>query len=147
MEALRRYCRDCLERLLGWLGRLCPRAEVVFRPRPATGIEDVRAFCRERLGGVPEGVRILKDGSVREWVLASDVTASAVSTTLIEAAVAGKAVAVAEPLPLPESMIHDWVRVRLPLPGLFLLRAGLSGRLQRRGRPGGLGQADHARPG
>lgn len=108
MEGLRRFCLDSLAELFDWLSRLSPRAEVVFRPRPATGMEAVRAFCRQRLGGVPRGVRLIKEGSVREWVLAADVTASALSTTLIEAAVAGKSIAVAEPLPLPESLLYDW---------------------------------------
>jgi hypothetical protein len=59
--------------------------------------------------GVPvANLHFIKDESVREWILASDMVASSYSTSLIEAAIADKPVYMVEPVPIPESLYSDW---------------------------------------
>ncbi len=51
---------------------------------------------------------MIKDGTVREWILASDVMLSSYSTSLIEAAVAHKNIYMIEPVPFPDYVMADW---------------------------------------
>ncbi len=99
LAELLRWCRD--------LGRH-DGVEVVFRTRPATGEALMRRFFDEQVGEGSAGLRFLKEGSVREWVLASDLTVSSYSTSLIEAAVAGRHALMALPRALPAGLHCDW---------------------------------------
>jgi hypothetical protein len=56
-------------------------------------------------------LHIIKDGSVREWMLASEMTMSSYSSTVVEAAAAGRPVCLAAPLPFPPSVLADWNHV------------------------------------
>ena len=82
--------------------------EVIVRPRPAIPDETFRAGVVEAIGPLPTHLHILKDGTVKEWNLASDLVLSNYSTTLVEAAVAGKPVFMLEPLPFPDFVRADW---------------------------------------
>ncbi len=82
--------------------------ELIVRPRPATPLQSFVAVYRATAGQTPEHLHIIQDGSVREWILASDVVMSSYSTTLIEAAVAGKPIHMLAPLPFPEFVQQDW---------------------------------------
>jgi CDP-glycerol glycerophosphotransferase (TagB/SpsB family) len=53
-------------------------------------------------------MHIIKEGTVREWVLASDIVMSSYSTTLIEAAVANKPIYMIEPIHFPDYVQADW---------------------------------------
>lgn len=110
IKRVRAFCRESLEALLTWGNRAAAAddIEIVFRPRPATQSEDMQAFFDERVGSTSPGFRIVKGGTVREWILASDVTISSYSTSLIEAAVAGKPAYIAEPRAIPASLRCDW---------------------------------------
>jgi len=106
----RAYCRRSLATVLRWLARLCrePGVTVVFRPRPATGIEEVRSFAADVLRELPSGLRIVKDETAREWIMASDCVMSSYSTTLIEGALCGRPVHLVTPEPLPAGLQDDW---------------------------------------
>lgn len=110
LAGLKAYCRQALAELLRWCEAAARRGgcEVVFRPRPATHTDVMSAFIRETFGETPFPVRLIKGESVREWILASDTVVSSYSTCLIEAAVAGKPSYMAEPLPMPPSLVCDW---------------------------------------
>jgi hypothetical protein len=77
---------------MGWCREAATRGEVelIVRPRPATATGVMRARLQESIGRLPEHLRVIKGGSVREWILASDLVVSSFSTTLIEAAIAGR---------------------------------------------------------
>lgn len=85
-----------------------PDVEVIVRPRPAIPMTVFKHTCLNTIDQIPAQMHIIKDGSVREWILASDLVISSYSTTLIEAAVAGKPIYMMEPLPFPEYVIADW---------------------------------------
>ncbi len=110
MERLVAYSKDALADLFRQLSALSSRAdlEIIFRPRPAVSMAEMKAFARGALGDVPGGPRFIKEGSVREWILASDAVLSSYSTSLVEAAVAGKPGAMFEPQPLPAGLHAAW---------------------------------------
>jgi hypothetical protein len=106
---LRAYHTECFRQAMQWCARAVEDgATVVVRPRPATAETVLRQHLRGVLGPRLAGVRVIKSGSVREWILASDVVASSYSTTLLEAAIAGRAVVLAEPAPPPPELRADW---------------------------------------
>jgi CDP-glycerol glycerophosphotransferase (TagB/SpsB family) len=80
---------------------------MIVRPRPATPRGVFVDTCREALGKAPD-MHIIKEGTVREWILASDIVMSSYSTTLIEAAVANKPIYMIEPIHFPDYVQADW---------------------------------------
>ena len=82
--------------------------ELIVRPRPATPEASFREFCRIHAGKIPDHLHIIKDGTVREWILASDMVISSYSTTLIEAAIAKKPIYILTPLPFPDFLVQEW---------------------------------------
>jgi hypothetical protein len=107
---MRDWCRRSLETLLRWcdaLGR-AGDVEVIFRPRPATSVEEISAFAAEVFGEARPAIRMIKGSTARDWAMASDVIASSYSTVLIEGAMAGKALVRVAPEPIPEGLRYDW---------------------------------------
>ena len=82
--------------------------EVVFRPRPAVTTARIIDFYKKEIGTGLGRVHFIKEGSVREWILASDQVVSSYSTSLLEASVAGKSAWMFEPIPIPESLHCEW---------------------------------------
>lgn len=106
----REFARRSLASLTQWLSeaaRDC-EAEVILRPRPYTSMSTFMDFVGPHLGSKSERLHILQEGTVREWILASDRVASSYSTTLIEAAVAGKEAAIFEPEEFPDYLRSEW---------------------------------------
>jgi surface carbohydrate biosynthesis protein len=81
--------------------------EMIVRPRPAVPRGVFVDTCRGAIGHTP-AMHVIKEGSVREWILASDMVMSSYSTTLIEAAVAGKPIYMLEPIPFPDYIQAEW---------------------------------------
>ena len=53
-------------------------------------------------------MHFIKDDSIREWTMASDVVISSMSTSLVDAAVARKPAYLIEPYPTPEYLHSNW---------------------------------------
>jgi hypothetical protein len=109
--AMREFAGDSLGHLLGWCNAAAARdrLEIIFRPKPVTMLTEMEDFYNRRVGGSrPAGLHLIKGESVREWILAGDVVISSFSTTLIEAAIAGRPTYMVEPLPISESFAADW---------------------------------------
>lgn len=108
--AMRDYCRQSLREVLLWLDSLAQddRFEVLVRPRPLTPLEDFRRVVAGLVPELSDKLHFSKGESVREWILASDITVSSYSTSLIEAGVAGKPSYMFEPSPLPQVMRAAW---------------------------------------
>src|SRR5688500_6120389 len=106
------FCDASLRKTLEWCSELARtgKAEVIIRPRPATPLPQFRRFVEDVLGAVPSGMHLIQEGTVREWILACDVVISSHSTTLIEAALAGKPQFMLSPERMPESLVVDWHR-------------------------------------
>lgn len=109
LRALREFCRHDLRELVQWCRAAGQGGDValILRPRPAVPEQEMRRFVDEA-GGGGSALHLIKDGSVREWVMASDAVVSSFSTTLIEASVAGKPAFRVEASPMPESLRVPW---------------------------------------
>jgi surface carbohydrate biosynthesis protein len=107
---MRAFCRESLKQLLCWCNEIGGKdgVEIIFRPRPATNSKQMDLYFREHVGDASAHLHFTKAETVREWVLASDVVISSYSTSLIEAAVAGKTIYMVEPIPIPDSLYCDW---------------------------------------
>lgn len=103
--------RSCFESSMRWLAKLpvTDDYQIIIRPRPAFNEDFFRDQVRRAIGRpLDQSIRLIKDGDVRPWILASDSVISGISSTLVEAAAAGKIIGTIEPTPLPPSVRSDW---------------------------------------
>ncbi len=109
---MRDFSIESLKQLLQWCNKAASdnQLEIIFRPRPSTNSQLIRDTFDNTVGQAAPNLHFIKDGSVREWILASDVVISSYSTSLIEAAIAGKPIYMVEPIPIPDSLYYDWYR-------------------------------------
>jgi len=109
-RAMRDFCHNSLVEVLRWCQEAARHKdlEIIFRPRPATMEQEIASLFAERIGTPAPNLHLIKGESVREWILASDKTISSYSTSLIEAAIAGKPIYMAEPFPIPQTLCCDW---------------------------------------
>ena len=107
---MRDFCRHSLSLLMQWCDALARRddVEVIFRPRPATSVEEITRFSSQVFGGRAPAFGMIKGRSARDWVIASDVVTSSYSTVLIEGALAGKTLVRIAPEPIPDGLRYDW---------------------------------------
>ncbi len=110
VEELVRFCQLSFADVMRWFVNLAREGdfEIIVRPRPATPLAKFESRVREIVPDRPPQVRVLKEGTVREWILASDVVVTSHSTSLIEASVAGKPAYMLEPHPMPDSLRATW---------------------------------------
>lgn len=110
IEEMRHYCTLSLQEVLRWFDEFSQseQLELIIRPRPATHMDDFRSFVHDTLGEKPYKFHVIQRESVREWILASDLVLSSHSTSLIEAALAGKAIRMLEPYPMPGALHVEW---------------------------------------
>jgi surface carbohydrate biosynthesis protein len=94
-----RFQTESLREALRWFSRIHEPIEFILRPRPAITVSGYEAAFEK--GGLKPGpsVRIIKNGPILEWIHASDLVMSSFSTTLLEAAVAGKPAFAIETVP------------------------------------------------
>lgn len=112
MLEMQSFCRDSLQTVLDWCNTVAKKEgiSVVFRTRPATNSRLIQGFFNENVGEKSPRLHFIKEESVREWILASDIVFSSFSTSLIESAVAGKPTFMAEPIDIPDSLYSNWYR-------------------------------------
>lgn len=110
VAAMREVVTTSFEAAMRWCAALARRSDVelIIRPRPATSPERFRMRVEEVVGTLPPRMSITVTDTVRDWILASDVVISSYSTSLIEAAVAGRPSFILEPVPWPESLHNEW---------------------------------------
>lgn len=82
--------------------------EVIFRPRPAINTAKMLDFFHREVGQDTGRIHFIKEGTVREWILASDHIVSSYSTSLLEASVAGKRAWMFEPIKIPDGLHCEW---------------------------------------
>jgi len=113
LVAMKEFSRTSLQILVDWCQEIGKhkKVEIIFRPRPTTQTADMTDFIRKRTGKEPVQFHIIKQETVREWILASDIVVSSFSTSLLEASVAKKPVYMVEPIPIPSSLWCDWYRM------------------------------------
>jgi hypothetical protein len=110
LEQARTYCDRSLEKFFGWAKDLDGENDpiVILRPRPATTQDQMINFMHRVTGTLVSNPQIIKAGTAREWILAADHVISSHSTTLIEAALAGKMIHMFLPEPRPEALDGEW---------------------------------------
>ncbi len=106
----RDFARRSLKEAARWWveATAVPQVEVVVRPRPAIPRELFVRTMEESVGNIPDMLHIIKEGSVREWLFASDVVFSSYSTTLLEAAITRKPLYMLAPHPFPDFLYAEW---------------------------------------
>ena len=109
---MKNYCRKSLSFVLEWLGKASEKYqdnyEIILRPRPAFSLEYFQNKMKEHFPEISPKIRIIKDYSVREWIMASDLIVSSFSTSLIEAAIAHKPIYMLEPFKIPQVLMSGW---------------------------------------
>jgi surface carbohydrate biosynthesis protein len=110
INEMRDYCERSLKDVLLWLAHAArhEEVEIILRPRPSATMAEFQNFVKGVLPEVPARLHILQQGSIREWILASDAILSSHSTSLIEGAVAGKPAFIVEPHPMPAALKVEW---------------------------------------
>lgn len=108
---MRDYCGKALIEVLKWLRAVnadLKNIEIILRPRPAFSLAYFTSIIEKLSPGINTKINIIKDYSVREWILASDLVMSSFSTSLIEAAIAEKPNFMLDPLKLPNALSAPW---------------------------------------
>jgi surface carbohydrate biosynthesis protein len=110
VKAMQEYCECSLHEVAQWLADVAndDKFEVILRPRPSTTLTEFRLAIEKILTVLPSHFHVIQQESVREWILASDLVCSSHSTSLIEAAVAGKPVFIVEPYKIPGPLKVEW---------------------------------------
>lgn len=106
----RNFAEQSLKEVIKWCEKSSKTndIEIIFRPRPATSREKMSEFFNNTIPSIPENLHIITNQTVREWILASDLVMSSYSTTLIEAAIAEKPIAMLSPFPIPDFLHVPW---------------------------------------
>jgi surface carbohydrate biosynthesis protein len=110
IQAMRKFCKKSLNDTILWCNEVAKRGDVelVVRPRPSTSLDSFLKVIKSIIPDISQRLHIIQEESVREWILASDIVVSSYSTSLIEAAIAGKAVYMLEPYPIPGPLRAEW---------------------------------------
>jgi surface carbohydrate biosynthesis protein len=106
----RDFSVDSLRMATEWWyrGAAIDDVELIIRPRPAIPKAMFIDKITRLVGSPPDDLHIIKYGSVREWILASDFVFSSYSTTLLEAATAKKPLFMLLPYPIPGFIHVAW---------------------------------------
>jgi hypothetical protein len=109
LDQAKEYSKRSLRQLFIWANELLGD-EVIFilRPRPSTTQDQMLNFMQRTLRNPNGNLKIIKTETVREWILAADHVMSSHSTTLVEAALAGKPIHRFSPEDYPEALALDW---------------------------------------
>ena len=101
---------NSLHTVMQWLNHMATHLphEIIWRPRPAIAAQNYHDLVHNILGHIPDRLHIIKQGTIKEWLLASDWAFSSVSTTLLEATLVGIPAYMVEPLPFPTWLHTDW---------------------------------------
>jgi surface carbohydrate biosynthesis protein len=110
VNAMREFCDRSFTETVLWCDEVASQenVELVIRPRPSTTLNDFQEAINRIFPDRSSRIHIIQDESVREWILASDIVVSSYSTSLIEAAIAGRAVYMLEPYPIPDPLRAEW---------------------------------------
>jgi surface carbohydrate biosynthesis protein len=106
----REFNQKSLKEVIHWFNHIAQNTnvEIIVRPRPAVSENEYIKEFEKEPDKIPQSIHIIKEGSIREWNLASDVVVSSFSTSLLEAAIAGKATYMLEPYSFPDWLHGDW---------------------------------------
>ncbi|MFN8533055.1 MAG: hypothetical protein U0556_05880 [Dehalococcoidia bacterium] len=106
----RKQASVALREVAQWLKFAAEKAnvEIVVRPHPVVPLSQFTNAFIAAAGPLPQHLHFIKDGTVREWILACDANCASFSTTMIDSAVAGKPTYLLRPLPFSEATVYPW---------------------------------------
>jgi surface carbohydrate biosynthesis protein len=109
-QAVSRFALDSFRDAVVWWARLAKEedVELIVRPRPATPESKFSKAVEQHIDALPNNLHVIKSGTTREWILASDSTFSSYSTSLIESSVASKPSFMLAPRSFPDYLNADW---------------------------------------
>ena len=108
MNQAKGYSERSLRQLFIWANELRDGTIFILRPRPSTTLDQMLNFMQRTVPSPNANLKIIKTETVREWILAADHVISSHSTTLVEAALAGKPIHRFSPEDYPESLALEW---------------------------------------
>lgn len=110
VQEMREFCTRSFCEVMRWFAGVARTGEVelIVRPRPATDLADFRDAVIRELGELPPSMHLIQGETVREWIMASDIVLSSHSTSLIEAAIAGRTGYMVTPFPIPALLLQEW---------------------------------------
>lgn len=109
MNQAKEYSERSLRQLFIWANESRDDSTIfILRPRPSTTQEQMLNFMQRTVPNPNANLKILKTETVREWILAADHVISSHSTTLVEAALAGKPIHRFSPEDYPEALALEW---------------------------------------
>ncbi len=109
MNQAKEYSVRSLRLLFTWANELSGDSTIfILRPRPSTTRDQMLNFMQRSVPNPNANLRIIKTETVREWILAADHVISSHSTTLVEAALAGKPIHRFSPEDYPEALALEW---------------------------------------
>jgi surface carbohydrate biosynthesis protein len=109
MDQAREYSERSLRQMLIWANELRDDNTIfILRPRPSTTRDQMVNFMHRTVPNPNANLKIIKTETVREWILAADHVISSHSTTLVEAALAGKPIHRFSPEDYPEALALEW---------------------------------------
>ena len=112
LESYIEYCRRSMDESVRWVAAAAetmPEMTFVFRPRPVETESSYLELLASTLGTIPSNVKVIKGLAVRDWIIASDMVISSHSTTLLDAAAAGRRVGMLHPFEMPDRLKHEWM--------------------------------------
>lgn len=71
------YSQKCLNEFIKFINE----KEIIIRPHPGVSIEEYNKKFKEIIGKVPKNIFILKNYTIREWIIVSDIIGSSWSTS------------------------------------------------------------------
>jgi len=84
---------------------------IILRPHPSVSVQQYKERFQEVVGYVPDYVYILKDLTVKEWLIISDACYTNFSTVALDAKIIGKPTYLMEPEPFPDFLQMDWHKI------------------------------------
>lgn len=80
----RGYSQKCLNEFINEISEK-EDIEIIIRPHPGVSIEEYNKKFKEIIGKVPKNIFILKNYTIREWIIVSDIIGSSWSTSAYDA--------------------------------------------------------------
>lgn len=107
----RRYSKKCLFKFINFIDEISTKedCEVIIRPHPGVSVEMYEKKFKEIIGYIPKKVHILKDYTIREWIVASDIIGSSWSTSAYDAQKINKKAFLFFPYEIPVWLHSDWL--------------------------------------
>ena len=109
----RRYVSETIDTIFRWVAEYESEARrantiVVLRPHPSVSVDQYVQRFELLVGAVPAHVRIVKDMTAHDWLVASDACYTNYSSLALDGNCLGRPAYLIEPQPFPPFLEADW---------------------------------------